>query len=262
MPQNDSLRTFVGQQLVYADFRDQGFETLYPLFEQQSVTDETQTLVHTEIGYMDYEQQKSFYKTYPAFFSDSLQQSVNRKYRQQEGFMSGVQASFSSDNINSQTGEIGVFTEWGNRQDITHRISVSEGLVSTDIIGASNLANLLHIDYQYRHAYQSPSRQLTLGAGAYLENQSLRATLQAGYWISRDSTYTSIQSEFSPVLTNTALGQNLNQVEGQLYREDYWFNSWIQSAASGRGRWYSDGNISYEGLMRFFLHKPISTPTR
>ena len=176
--------------------------------------------------------------------------------------MAGIQTSFSSDNFNSQTGEIGVFTEWGNRQDITHRITFSEGLVSTNIIGGSNLDNLLHLDYRYQHTYQDPSRQLTLGGGAYFENQSLRPTLRSRYWSSVDSTYTSGQVKFGPVLTNTALRQQINQIEGQIYREDYWFNSWIQTAVSGRGRWYSNSNISYEGLLRFFLNKPIFTPKR
>lgn len=176
--------------------------------------------------------------------------------------MGGIQTSFSSDNFNSQTGEMGVFSEWGNRQDITHRITFSEGLVSTNIIGGSNLDNLLHLDYRYQHNYQNPSRQLTIGAGAYFENQSLRPTLRSRYWASVDSTYTSGQVEFGPVLTNTALRQQINQIEGQIYREDYWLNSWVQTAMSGRGRWYSDSNISYEALVRFFLNKPIFTPKR
>ncbi len=261
-PQNDSLRTFVGQQMMYENYRQQGYQVLYPLFEQDNASEQTQKLVHTEIGYMGYQEQKSFYREYPAFFSDSLRQSIQTKYRLYEGFKTGAISAITSDNFNSQTAEIGLFAEWGNRQDATHRVTLSEQVVSSDLIGGSNLDNLYHLDYRYQQTYQEPSRQLTLGGGGYILDQSFRPGVHAEYWISKDSTYTSGQLEFSPVFTNTALNQDISKVQGQLYREDYWLNGGIQTALSLRGTWFSDSNFSYEALSRFFVNWPVSTGKR
>lgn len=36
-PQNDSLRTFIGQQLIYSGFYEEGYARLYPLFQSNRI---------------------------------------------------------------------------------------------------------------------------------------------------------------------------------------------------------------------------------
>ncbi|MCW9708307.1 DUF2194 domain-containing protein [Fodinibius salsisoli] len=259
-PENDSLRVYVGQQLVYENFRDQGFSRLYPLFKDGQTPEQTEKLVHTEIGYMDYGQKKQFYKTYPNFFSDSLATDLETTYRTNEGVKVGGTASIASDNFNNEVATLGLFTEWGKRPKTTHRLSLDDKIVSSDILGTNNINELYHLRYQYQRSYRQQTMQSMLAGGIYADEQQLRPDIEAGFWFTGDSSYTSTQLQFEPVFTNSGIQQNINKLTLSLYREDYWFRSkWLQTGLSLTANWYSDHVFRYEGLSRFYLNLPFST---
>ncbi|NGP87894.1 DUF2194 domain-containing protein [Fodinibius halophilus] len=257
-PENDSLRTYVGQQLIYAEFRDKGYSTLYPLFTKNKASQQSRQLVHNEVGYMGYEKQKSFYRQYPAFFSDSLAQSISDNYRKNEGFRAGSEASFTSDNFDNNTGSLGLFGEWGDRRNVIHKVSLNDRYVSSKTLNNNRLDYLYNVKYQWRKSFNSQASQLKIGGGIYSENNAIKPGLQAGYWFAEDSTYTSIDLEFQPVFTNSGLQQDINKIKGAIYREDYWISNRFQTTLSLNANWYSDNNYSYEGLLKLYYEIPFA----
>ncbi|WP_138429701.1 DUF2194 domain-containing protein [Fodinibius saliphilus] len=251
-PENNSLRTYIGQQLIYAKFRDLGYETLYPLFETGEAEKESKKLVRDEIGYMGYEKQKSFYKKFPAFFSDSLRKAVTSTYRKSEGVIVGSEASFTSDNFENNTGSLGIFGEWGNRTKYVHGLSIHDRYVSSNTLNGNRIDYLYNVNYKYKRNFNNQSSQLILGGSIYSENNSLKPGAQLGYWFAKDSTYTSVEAKLQPVFTNSGLQGDINKIEGTLYREDHWFDNRFQTALSLTAKWYTDKNFSYEGLLKLY----------
>lgn len=251
-----ALRNYVGRQLIYNGYEQEGYERLYPLFERQQTDSTTRQLVHSEIGYQSYPKKKVFFRTYPAFFSDSLRQLLHRQYRQQEGVKVGVSASYASDNYANTTARSSVFAEWGNRQDVVHRVGLRDLYVASD--GASGGARriLYGMNYTYRRLWPDRGLQGTGGVGFYADAGTLfpEASLGAGY--GRDSTYTSLQLGYTPELTGHAVRQDIRELSLSLYHENYWHHGRIQTTLSAVGKRYSNSVYAGEVLGRGYLSLP------
>ena len=258
-PQNDSLRAFIGQQLIYGGFYDEGYERLYPLFKQAAAPESTRKLVHTEIGYQSYAQKKAFYKKYPAFFADTLEQRLQRQYRKQEGTKLGLTADYASDNFDNTIGRFGSFVEWGNRQRITHQVALEEVYIGSNVNFTDQNNNLIKADYQYKQRWPNKGLQFNGMAGFYYENYRLRPDAGLGIGYGRDSTFTSAQLSWQPVFTNTSINQNINELELAVYREGYGFRNILQTSVSLTGKRYSNDVYSYEALGRLYVQLPFST---
>ncbi len=259
-PQNDSLRTFVGQQLVYENFREEGFSTLYPLFKRGLASPETKELVYSEISYMEYEQKKQFYQSYPEFFHDSLRAGLDHAYRKNEGVEVGSNSSFASDNFDNEIATTGLFAAWGKRPELSHRIAVDKKIIASDVLGNDNINNLYHLNYRYQRSYREQTRQSFVGGGFYQDERAIRPDIEAGFWFSKDSSFTSTTLQFEPVFTNRGVRDNINQVTAEIYREEYWFKgNALQTALSLTGNWYSNDVYEYESLSRFYINLPFST---
>lgn len=215
-------------------------------------------MVHTEIGYQNYRRQKQFYRKYPAFFSDRLQGNLQHEYRLQEGTKAGLTADYASDNFDNTIGRTGAFAEWGNRQKYIHRI-VTEGVFVGSRIDQNSLSGrLVNVDYSYQRLWPEKGFQFTAGAGFFYDDH-LRpdAKLKGGY--ARDSTFTSAELTFKPVLTNTALRRNINELRLSMYREDYFTKGILQTTGSVVGKRYSNDVYSVEAQARLYVKLPFST---
>ncbi|MDR8391014.1 DUF2194 domain-containing protein [Aliifodinibius sp. S!AR15-10] len=260
-PANDSLRAYVGKEFIYNGRSTLGYEILYPLFKENRVPQDVEELIHTEIGYQDYERKKELYKRYPAFFTDKMVGDLQHQFRTTEGFAGEMEASYSSDNFNNNLAGIGLTSQWGYRPNHVHTITVGRSMVESDF--NTNLVSdqLTSLDYTYQQSYRQQSMQSTLGGGFRLtQDGTLLPNLRAGLWKAVDSTFTSGELNFSPVMTNTAISQGVKQVKGSLYREDYWLKQGrLLTTFSGSGSWYTDEVFSFEALGRFYVQLPFST---
>ncbi|SHF52475.1 hypothetical protein SAMN05443144_109184 [Fodinibius roseus] len=259
-PSNDSLRAYIGLKLIFEHFVEEGYDTLYPLFEQDNAQPQTKKLVYTEIGYMDFEQKKQFYNTYPSFFPDSLKANLNSTYRQNEGFEIGTSNSFATDNYENEKATLGIYAQWGDRSGATYRFTVEEGIVSSNILENNELHELHHLNYRYSQSFGGQATQLFISGGTYFDNQKTRPELSAGILFSKPSSFTSTKIQFEPVFTNRSIQLDMNQIRAEIYRDDYWFNNnGVQSTLSLSGKWYSNNVLAYEGLFRLYWKMPFST---
>lgn len=257
MPANDSLRTFIGQQLIYEGFYNEGYQRLYPLFEGSVVPESARELVHAEIGYQSYEQRKAFFKKYPAFFSDSLRNNLRSQYRKLEGAKVALTADIASDNFNNSIVRFGGYAEWGNRLKYTHQIAIEDILIGSRIEQVDSNAQLLHAYYKYQRLWSDQGLNLSASAGLYAGSGRVRPDFGLAIGWGHDSTYTSGKISFSPVLTNPAIDQRITQIELSAYREDYWLRNRLQSALSITARRYSNSVYSYEMLSRLYWKWPF-----
>lgn len=236
--ESDSLRAFVGQQLIYNGFYDEGYARLYPLFEKGEASPVVKNLVHTEIGYQSYNQQKQLYEEYPAFFSDSLQSNLQHQYRLREGAKLGVTGDYASDNFENTTAHWGAFMEWGDRQKNIHRVDANEQLVGSDV-GSDNLKSLWHMYYQFRHLWPQNNIEIAAGGGFFYGDQA-RPDLKISAGYGNDSTYTSAELSYRPQFTITALQQDINKLNLGFYREDYFKDRTLQSTIFLNGKHYTN----------------------
>lgn len=258
-PANDSLRAFVGRQLIYGGYYDEGYERLYSLFKQDAAAPQTQDLVAAEIGYQPYARKKSFYRKYPAFFPDSLETSLQTQYRRQEGVKGGVRGTYASDNFNNTVAMAGAFVEWGNRQGSVHRIDTEETIVASVDPESENDSRLYGFGYRYRHRWPERGLEFTAGLGADYLNGRIFPDALLGIGYGRDSTYTSARLTYAPELTDNAIRNDITKWNLAIYREDYWFDGQLQTALSGSGKRYSNALYTGEVLGRLYTLLPFST---
>ncbi len=258
-PEDDSTRVFVGQQLIYGGLYEDGYKVLYPLFEKGNAPQRTQNLIHREIGYQGYSRKKSFYRKYPAFFSDSLRKDLNNRYRKNEGVMAGLTGSFVSDNFSNEIADMGAFAEWGNRRKYLHRLTADETFVGSEIGGVAQFDRLSHISYRYQHKSRQQTRQFTAGGGFYYIGGEVFPDAVLGGWFANDSTFTSGQLSLKPELTNSALSRHINRFRTTIYREDNWLKGALLTGLSLVGNYYTDEVYSYEIYGRTYYRWPFST---
>lgn len=257
-PTNDSLRGYVGRQLVYENFRGRGFQFLYPLFERNRADSLTKKLVRNEISYMGYERRKRFYRRYPDFFSEKSANKLKRQYRQTEGTRAGIQSSFAYDNFNNDVGRVEAYTNWGNEHTFRHRVAVGQVKVrSLTQRLTDSRQNLLQLTYSYRRKFWQQAGLFTFVMGTYLNNQQIYPTANAAAWIAGDSTFTSANLRYSPIFTVPALYQHISRIKATLYREDYWIGNFVQTNFSLTGRWFTDKNIAYESGITVYSRWPF-----
>ncbi|HLR33013.1 MAG TPA: hypothetical protein VK074_11015, partial [Fodinibius sp.] len=239
---------------------EKGYNTLYPLFKKDQAPAEAKQLVHTEIGYMDFEQKKQFYRSNPEFFTDSLSNDLNQHYRQNEGFEIGTTTSFSSDNYANERATVGLYTQWGDRTGTLYRFSIEEGTVSSDILNNHELNKLYHLKYRYQRSFSNQTSQFFVTGGAWFDKEKTRPDLGTGFWFAQDSSFTSLGLRFEPVFTNHSIQRNINQIRADLYREDYWLRkNGIQTTLALSGNWYTNKVFKYESALRLYFNMPFST---
>lgn len=253
-PEDDSLRSFVGTNLIYQGFYEDGYRVLYPLFERgREKGFAADTLVRNEIGYMSYEGRKDFYKQYPLFFDGEQVDNLQREYRRTEGVRGSVFGEYKDDNFNNTFARGGVSAQIGNRRNNTHTIK-TEYLIFADDDAQTDVT----LQYQgagYEFTHRSEDQQLEFKAGPTIlvgEGDLIpEALLSIGYSV--DSTYTSVQLTGGAELTSTSLQNNYYQSQLQLYRQDFWFNGNVSTALSANGKYYTNKVFRYGAQGRAYL---------
>ena len=259
-PTDDSLRSFVGTNLFYQGFQEESYSTLYPLFEQHREEGfAADTLMRNEIGYMSYEQKKSFYNRYPKFFDTDQIQSLQNEYRWNEGVRVSATGEYRDDNFNNTFARGGVSVQFGNRRKNTHTLKSDYLLFSDD-----NTQTDITLNYQgggYLFTHRSENQQFEFRVGPTVlfgENEVIPEGL-VGMSFSRDSAFTSIELTGGAELTSTSLQNDYYQSQLQLYRQDYWIKGKLISAFSANGKYYTNNVFRYGGQARLFLDLMQST---
>lgn len=252
-PGDDSLRSFVGINLFYRGFQKEGYEVLYPLFEQgreQGFT--ADTLVRAEIGYLSYSRKKEFYYQYPHFFDDDQVDLLAREHRRSEGVRAVLTGEYRDDNFDNTFARGGLAVQLGNRLNNTHTLK-SESLVFSDDDRETTLT-LGYYGLGYEFAGRWNEQKFEFRAGSSMlwgEGDFIpEALLSLGY--SHDSTYTSAQLTGGSELTSTAIQNNYYQSQLQLYRQDFWWDGNLTTGISATGKYYTNNVIEYGGQGRIF----------
>ncbi|HYW36021.1 MAG TPA: hypothetical protein VE868_11475, partial [Balneolaceae bacterium] len=264
-PHDDSLRSFIGKQLIYAGYSKQGYSELYPLFKNNKDTKKVKKMVNTDIGYKSFKKQRKFYQQYPAFFSDSLMEQLQLKYRAERGVQFGTMADYAADNFQNTIANAGAFIEWGNREKYLNRIQIAGTQVGSDTTG-DHKWNLVHATYRFQRIWPVKGVQFTALAGIYSTLRGLYhnpdkvrpdARLGVGYGVG--STYTAFNVKYEPVFTTVALNQKIGKVQSSFYREDYLFNKWLRMEESLDGKWFSNDVYTYSGNELTGIRFPFSS---
>ncbi|MDX1639133.1 MAG: SPOR domain-containing protein, partial [Balneolaceae bacterium] len=206
-----------------------------------------------EMGYLTYQQQKQMYGQYPAMFPDSLRRDLRQRYRNRESFSVVAHGSHEDDNFNNRVTRLGIGAEWGNTTRNVHSLNFSRLLVESTVNDRDLFGRLYQADYSFAHTF--PNQQMQARAGGGVQYRSGDAFPYAAAGISHyDSlSFSSLELQFQPVLTNTGIDRGIKELEGTLYREDTWLNGLLRTAISGRGRYFTDNVLAYKGGVSLYL---------
>jgi hypothetical protein len=257
-PQDDSLRVYAGNILLGAGFQQKAYPLIYPLFAQQSATDELQNSIQGHVQGLSWQQQKKLYKQWPAFFSQPMINRMDSTSVWDESFVITPTVSITSDNFNNEVARAGLNASWGYSPRYRNIIKTEEVRIQSPAGNQINIEYLHHLGYEYEHRFNTGSNIIRGGVGALYSNQYRQAFVNAilGYSRAADRSYFSTQLKYQPVLTTSAVANDINQVELSFYREDRLFNNHFRTALSGMGRAYTDNVQFIESSIKGYI--PVS----
>tara|TARA_R110000868_G_scaffold304437_23_gene565447 strand:+ start:13115 stop:17023 length:3909 start_codon:yes stop_codon:yes gene_type:complete len=250
-PDDDSLRVQIGTQLYYEGFIKEGRDVLYPLFQKkpQGKTS-AHNLINTEMQFFSYEERKSLYRNYPAFFNDQEYKRLRDEHRWFEGTKLSIYGEYRDDNFDNRFARFGVSTQFGNRRRKTHTFKLEDLFFEGS--GATSLSNYSGAGYEYSHRYSDQLREFKLGGVAFFGESNLIGEIFTSLSRAGVSSFTSGELSFGPVLTNVAVRNKYYQFQFEAYREDNWLKEKIVSTLSGGVSYYTNSVNEYEATGRLY----------
>jgi len=252
-PQNDSLRSFAGRQLIYGGFFEEGNKLLYPLFTDNKPIDElTRSAVNDQIRFASYKEKKKLYANYPEFFSASQFDDLHRSLRKTEGVRGSVFGEYRIDNFDNDNARTGLSVEFGNRNSIYHLIK-TENLYTASRVGGEKIKDSFYgFGYQLTSRLKEGALILRAGNSNVVFDQTFKPGFYASAGLTKDSSYTFARAGFEPVFTNTALQEDIFQLKTEFYREDPWAEGQFLTALSFTGRYFTESIADSELFGRLF----------
>ncbi len=252
-PEDDSLRSFVGTNLFYQGFQQEGYKVLYPLFQKGNEAGfAADTLVRAEIGYLSYPQKKEFYQQYPHFFDEDQLEGLQEQHRRTEGVRAALTGEYRDDNFDNTFARGALSVQFGNRQRKTHTVKAENLIFSDDDAQTTTTMEYYGLGYEFSSRWKEQQLEFRAGTSVLFREQDVipEALVSLGY--SHDSTYTSVQLTGGPELTSTSIQNDYYQAEVQLYRQDFWWDGNLATGISGTGKYYTNEVFEYGGQGRVF----------
>ncbi len=254
-PENDSLRVQIGTELYYEGFVEEGREVLYPLFLKNPKGNSTgHQLINNEMQYFSYEERKSLYSKYPAFFSDKEKARLKDEMRWTEGVRLSAFGEYRDDNFDNRFARFGLSTQFGNRNQQTHLFKLEDLFFENS--GSTQLSNYAGLGYEFSTRYAEQANEFKVGGGVFSGSGDFLTELFTSLSHSGAKSFTSGKLSFGPELTNQSVINNFNKFRFEGYREDNWSEKWVTSL-SGAGTYYTNSVTEYEATGRF--HYQITT---
>lgn len=251
-PNEDSLKVLIGSQLYYEGFVDEAREIIYPLFlkDRQGKTT-AHNLINSEIQFMSYEDRKSLYDNYPAFFNNNELTRLSSDLRWTEGIKLSAFGEYTNDNFNNKFWRYGISSQFGNRRRKTHTFKIEN--LSFENPGVATLSTFTGLSYDYSHKYSDQQSEFKAGGGLFTGTSNLVSEVYTSISKSGVSSFTLGSLAFGPILTNAAVIENYYQIKSEFYREDIWWQKkrWI-SSFSGSGSYYTDSVFGFELSSRLY----------
>jgi|GEM_PF-440859 len=257
-PRDDSLRVYAGTTLLDAGYDAKVYPILYPLFKTNNAPAVVQSAIRDQVQAMSWSRQKQFYNHWPAFFNRKMIHRMDSTGVRDESFTVIPHSSITKDNYNNEVARAGINASWGYTPRYTHTVNTEEVRVQSPVGSQRSSEYLQHLGYQYEHRFNDGNITLSGGAGAVYSNRYNRTfpNLTLGFSRSGSQSYLSSNLGLSPVLTTTAIQNDIRKVELNIYREDNLFNRNFRTAVSGVGRAYTDNVQSFEASFKGYI--PIS----
>jgi len=252
-PQNDSLRSFAGRQLIYGGFYEEGNKILYPLFVDNKKIDElTRSAVDDQIRFASYKEKKELYAKYPEFFSPPQFENLQNSLRRTEGIKGSLIGEYRIDNFDNDNARIGLSAEFGNRNKVYH-LAKTENLYTASRVNGQKIDDKFYgFGYELTSRLKEGSLILRAGSSNYFFDRSLKPEIFASVGQTKNDSYTFGRLGFGPVFTNTALQEDIFQLKTEFYREDPWAGGKFISAFSFTGRYYTESIADGELFTRLF----------
>ncbi|GAB5408920.1 MAG: hypothetical protein BalsKO_12850 [Balneolaceae bacterium] len=249
--EDDSLRAQIGSQLYYQGFIEEGREVIYPLFvSNPEGKTSAHALINTEMQYFSYEERKSLYLKYPAFFNKEEYLRFKDDHRWFEGPKLSTFGEYRDDNFNNRFARFGVSAQLGNRRRKTHTIKAEDLFFESP--GTTGLSNYVGLGYEYSHLYPNQLSEFKLGGGAFAGEGNFIGEAFISLSKAGTSSFTSGELSLGPVLTNTSVVNNYYQIQFEGYREDMWSDNKIVTTLAGGGSYYTNSVTEYEATGRLY----------
>ncbi|MFA5668408.1 MAG: DUF2194 domain-containing protein [Balneolaceae bacterium] len=259
-PNYDSLRVIAGNTLFYAERHEQAYEILYPLFQNsRAYNTSSDTLITEDLRYKTLADRKRFYSEYPAFFSTKEINRLYSDYRWIEGPKVSVFGDYKTDNFDNSSGRGGISIELGNRRDITHAIIAEDLFTASTIGGITSSSNYQGLGYLFHNRSDDYKWNFQTGANAFFGYSKFLGEVFTSLSYNIDSTFTTGKLSLTPVLTQSAIAQNIYNAQAEIYREDFWFGDLIVTTASGTAKYYTNNVFEYNTVGRAYLQPWNST---
>lgn len=253
-PNDSKLRSRIGSQLFYQGFQEKSYTILYPIFQaNKEAGTQADTLITEEIGFMDYERKKEFYRRYPAFFNQTQYSALKESHRWKEGISITMDAEYRYDNFNNSYGRGGIGVQFGNRRNWAHTIMARDLYFSDRTSLSDEYFNYAGTGYKFEYKTKAQDFTFSGGPSFLIGNDDFlpEVLLSASY--SYDSTFTSVEAKFENVLTSRAIQEDINRFQLQIYREDNWANGHLVTSFSGMGRYHTNEVYEYEAFGRIYI---------
>ncbi len=250
-PDDDSLRIQIGRELYYEGFTEQGREVLYPLFlKYPNGGTGAHQIMNTEIQYFSYEERKSLYKNYPAFFSEKEKERLKDELRWTEGTRVSAFGEYRDDNFNNRFARFGISSQFGHRRKQTHMFKLED--LFFESIGNTGLSNFVGVGYEFSSRYADQANEFRAGGGLFTGSGDMLLELFTSLSKSGVSSFTSGELSFGPEFTNPAVSNNFNKFQLEGYREDNWKQEKWVTSLSTVGTYYTNSVTEYELTGRLY----------
>ncbi|SMO60390.1 DUF2194 domain-containing protein [Fodinibius sediminis] len=251
-PQSDSLRSYIGLNLLYQGFRKEAYSVLRPFLENQK-PDSVDRVIHTEVGYMPYQERLDLYQSYPSFFNDTLRSQLYEQYAANHRFSVNPYGSYRTDNFDNTVAEAGLRTRLQSGGSGIHTLALSNLFVGSRVSRQLREERLYKINYDYGRSFMQERLQVHMGGGVQYRRDRFFSSVKTGFAYAGDRSYTSSEFSFNPVYTNAAIEADIKELRTTIYREDRWVDQYFRTALSGQARYYSDRVFHYEAGMTGFI---------
>lgn len=250
-PNDDSLRVQIGTELYYEGFVRDAREILYPLFLKNPMGNSLgHQLIYNEMQFFSYEERKTLYKDYPAFFSDKEKERLQDEMRWTEGIRLSAFGEYRDDNFENSFARFGLSSQFGNRRKQTHLFKLEDLFFENS--GSTTLSNYTGIGYEFSSRYSDQANEFKLGGGLLSGSGDLLVELFTSLSRSGTNSFTSGRLSYGPELTSQSVISNFNKFRFEGYREDNWSSKWVTSL-SGAGTYYTNSVSEYEATVRLYF---------
>lgn len=256
----DSLRAYASRMLINEGYLEEGLTLGRPLVTKASPDTALLHFAAATLETLPVERQQTLLPAYGPYFTDSMRRRLETEKRLNSGAILQTYSSYESDNFNNSSFRQGVTYQWDRSSRGRYELQLERIDIRTGTDKSAGRFDLYSMTLGRHQSFDEGRRGLTISGGASFSapgrSSAFRPLLGLQYFSAQTASFMDLALRFKPVLTNTSIQKNHRQLEGTVYREDFW-QPWLETNFSGVGRWYTNRVWSYEATTRWISPVPV-----